>query len=282
MKRILIASAVLAVSAAVYFFMSFSGADEKPAPVAARDPKSPYVDPRMDDPRMKDPEFARKFWEAEPKVKVFTDYGKIPPKPTEPPAGWVQPKFAEPVGRLIEHPPRTIAPGDSVVSRVVVGGETHEWHPNSVGEMGRTIVGHKTKVPFAVGYPFGKPGEVIVAVAEDGGALGRGVATAQAALNKDLTAEFEFETGGRDGLYRVTVRRGADTKALTFWSGPLPYPVNDGKPPPPPERPPGFKGPLPPPIVDLTKEADVRAYNEYLEARKKFEEEERKQPQSPR
>ena len=127
MKRILIASAVLAVSAAVYFFLILSPTEEKPAPVApvaARDPKSPYVDPRMDDPRMKDPEFARKFWEAEPKVKVFTDYGKIPPKPTEPPAGWVQPKFAEPEGRLIEHPPRTIAPGDSVVSRVVVGGET--------------------------------------------------------------------------------------------------------------------------------------------------------------
>jgi hypothetical protein len=213
MKRILIISAVLAVSAAVYYFLIRSPGGEMPATpnapaVAASDSGAAAATTSNQLPKR-------------PIVEPYVERPLVPP-PSAPPANWVQPNFAVPTAKLIQHPPTGKAPGLAAVARVELNGETHEVHPNQVGHFERLSVGRKTKVPFTVGYPAGSAGEVVIAVAEDGGALGKGTVVAKVPLDVDLKAAFEFETADRDGLFRVTVKKGADVKALEFWSGPPP------------------------------------------------------------
>ena len=88
------------------------------------------------------------------------------------------------------------------------------------GEFSRVLVAPSTLVVVDLPFPGAVPGEVLPIQAEDGGTLVAGVNVGQTTVGDDGRARFEFRSAPHDGLNRVTLRRGGESRVLEFWVGP--------------------------------------------------------------
>jgi hypothetical protein len=94
--------------------------------------------------------------------------------------------------------------------------------PNEIGLFPRVLVEAKTKINISAAYTGARAGEQIVVSAEDGGQLDNGKPVMIAALGANGTVNFNFTTSADEGVFRVTLRKGADEKQFDFWVGPEP------------------------------------------------------------
>jgi hypothetical protein len=111
------------------------------------------------------------------------------------------------------------APGQKAVAKVIVGGQPQEVQPNQLGNFPRTSIAPKAAVPVEMVFPQGDPGQTIVVEAKDGGNFG-GEALAQILkLDEQRRVAFTFHADTQPGIYRVSLRRGAEEAVLNFWVG---------------------------------------------------------------
>jgi hypothetical protein len=97
------------------------------------------------------------------------------------------------------------------VSRAVV--------PNVRGEFPRVLVPASAIVAASVPFPEARPGEKIAVQAEDGGALLDAAAQGFVTIDAAHRAPVQFKVSAHDGIHRVTLRRGGETRVLEFWVG---------------------------------------------------------------
>ena len=74
-------------------------------------------------------------------------------------------------------------------------------------------------IAVSVPFPDAQPGEQLAIQAEDGGVFVTGVAEARVQVAPDRQAHFQFRTSANDGLHRVTLHRGGESRVLQFWVG---------------------------------------------------------------
>ena len=91
--------------------------------------------------------------------------------------------------------------------------------PNALGLFPRVLLAQKQTVPITVTYPDGEPGEVLVISAEDGGKVNGTSPVQTAKLDSNRQVHFKFNTTQNEGVYHVTVRRGAEQQQFDFWVG---------------------------------------------------------------
>ena len=68
-------------------------------------------------------------------------------------------------------------------------------------------------------YISGQANQAVALTALEGGTFGNGKTTQDLTLDSLKKASFSFAAGSGRGLYRVSVRKGADIKILEFWVG---------------------------------------------------------------
>jgi hypothetical protein len=91
--------------------------------------------------------------------------------------------------------------------------------PNALGLYPRVRVQKGQAIPIVLTYADGEPGETLIISAEDGGKIDDGVPVKTARLDADKTGRFLFTTSQDEGVFRVTVRRGAEQTQFDFWVG---------------------------------------------------------------
>lgn len=114
------------------------------------------------------------------------------------------------------------ATAGSAQAVVQCGGRRWRSSPNARGEFARLYLPPSAQIVASVTFPAGKPGDVILVQAEDGGALQIESGRGSVMLDGAKQAHVAFQAGANDGLYRVTMRRGAVTRVLEFWVGTQP------------------------------------------------------------
>lgn len=92
--------------------------------------------------------------------------------------------------------------------------------PNFQGEYPRVAAKRGGVITALVPFPAARPGESIRVQAEDGGALLDGAAGGAVGVDPEHQARVTFRVADGDGLQRVTLRHGSDTRVLEFWVGP--------------------------------------------------------------
>ena len=117
-----------------------------------------------------------------------------------------------------------------VLATVETGSKTHHLQSNDDDRFGRVYLQPQEIVKVEIQYSEGQEGERTVLSVEDGGFLNNTVGATDGdkrvlgmALSSDGKLSFQFTAGSDRGLYRVTLKKGLDTKTLDFWVGePLP------------------------------------------------------------
>ena len=99
-----------------------------------------------------------------------------------------------------------------------------ELTPNTLGLFPRVLLGKEQTVPISLTYPDGEPGEILVISAEDGGKVNATSPVQTAPLDANRQLNFKFTTTQNEGVYRVSVRRGAEQQQFDFWVGTEPAP----------------------------------------------------------
>ncbi len=110
--------------------------------------------------------------------------------------------------------------GEKVLAQMNVGGQSIDLEPNQVGAFPRVLIDLGQKVSVTVNWPDAQAGQRVVAAVEDGGTLNQGQRVLPLNLDGRLQVAFDFTAEQGPGIYRVTLRHGADTKALELWAGP--------------------------------------------------------------
>jgi len=95
-----------------------------------------------------------------------------------------------------------------------------EHASNQVGYFPRVHVPANTAIPVEVFFRNAIEGEAVVIGAEDGGKFEGDKRAIAEALEKNGRVAFTFHVLDHPGTYRVSLRRGAETKVLDFWVGP--------------------------------------------------------------
>lgn len=110
---------------------------------------------------------------------------------------------------------------DPQVARVRVGLKEEEVSHNALGEFPRLPVPINTDITADVIFTETKLGDVIHALADDGGII---IVDASGALSADDDGRvrIRFKPSAYEGLQRVTLRHGAQRRVLQFWVGPEP------------------------------------------------------------
>lgn len=108
---------------------------------------------------------------------------------------------------------------DPRAALVNVDGESIRVLPNARGEYHRLRVPSAATITAAVPFPGANPGDVIDVETEDGGLLQGAGSQGTVVVNSARRAPVDYRAGGQDGLYRVTLRRGGETRVLEFWVG---------------------------------------------------------------
>ncbi len=133
------------------------------------------------------------------------------------------PRADEPAQTLSEAPARTIEPAAPVdemrVARVTVAGKTQVLAANVRGEFQRLTVPASATISASVPFAGAEPGEVIPVQAEDGGQLQGLAAQGMVIVDSDHKVALDYQVSADDGLHRVTLRRGGESRVLEFWVG---------------------------------------------------------------
>ena len=119
------------------------------------------------------------------------------------------------------HETPCISNGHLAVSAVVTlgNGKSLTLEPNDLGLYPQVIVAKGQSIPIFISYADGEPGEVLIVSAEDGGKLSNGIPVITTKLDANRTAKVFFTTSQDEGIFRVTVRRGAEQTQFNFWVG---------------------------------------------------------------
>jgi hypothetical protein len=124
------------------------------------------------------------------------------------------------------------APGQPSVSEVAaimkdpraamlrIGGVPRAVVPNVRGEYPRVLVPASAIIAASVPFAGAQPGEKIAVQAEDGGALLDAAGQGFVAIDEAHRAPVQFKVSAHEGMHRVTLRRGGETRVLEFWVGP--------------------------------------------------------------
>jgi hypothetical protein len=110
--------------------------------------------------------------------------------------------------------------GEMATASTLVGNTRYNLSPNQIGVFPRVagLDPHQT-LPVEVSYPGASPGDKVVVEAEDGGHFDNKKVVKVADVGGDKSIQFDFTTGSEEGVYRITLRKGADVKTLDFWVG---------------------------------------------------------------
>lgn len=91
----------------------------------------------------------------------------------------------------------------------------------------RVLMEPQKTAQVRVRFPDAEKGELIIVEAQDGGRTDQGSFLKKATVDENLEIAFDFTTNQDPGIYRVTLRRGAELKTMQFWVGrELTGPVN--------------------------------------------------------
>jgi len=122
-------------------------------------------------------------------------------------------------------------PPEMVQGKITLAGKPHLYTPNAVGSFPRIQVSPNQNLPAELFFSAGKPGETILVTAVDGGLVDGRPSALRTQLDVANKVAFKFTAGEAPGIYRVTVRRGREVKALEFWVGETPPVVRRELPP---------------------------------------------------
>jgi len=108
---------------------------------------------------------------------------------------------------------------DARAATIKIGENSRRVSPNLRGEFPRVLVNAEALITARVPFPDAQLGESIAVQAEDGGQIVGGGTTGSTTIAADGEALVEFRAAAFEGMNRVTVRRGAETRVLEFWVG---------------------------------------------------------------
>jgi len=114
--------------------------------------------------------------------------------------------------------------GDAAGATVKIGGQVYHLQPNQQGDFGHINIKANTRAAVTISYPDLAPASPLLIESEDGGTVQttakKGAVTATGQLDSASQIAFNFDSGEQEGIYRVTLRQGADLKQIDFWVGP--------------------------------------------------------------
>lgn len=150
-------------------------------------------------------------------------------KAAQPPKASSAPLTAE-TGRGSETPPSittsnprqqdaSVPIDESRAAHVSFAGATHVLTPNIRGEFPRMLVPASATITAAVPFAEAEPGEVIPVQAEDGGLLQDTAAQGSVTVDNEHKVNVTYQVSANDGMHRVTLRRGGESRVLEFWVG---------------------------------------------------------------
>lgn len=102
-------------------------------------------------------------------------------------------------------------------AEVVLNGKTHDLEPGPSGAFPDLPCQALSTADVTVVYSSAEGPSDVILQAEDGGVFPDGSSVRAVRLDKANTARFTFINGVQHGLFRVTLRRGADIKTIPFW-----------------------------------------------------------------
>jgi hypothetical protein len=109
---------------------------------------------------------------------------------------------------------------DPLAANIQVGDRRIAVRSNTRGEFFRVLVAPSALIKVDLPFFGAAAGEALAIQTEDGGALVSGVADGRVLISEGSRARFDFRAAAHDGLNRVTLRRGGETRVLEFWVGP--------------------------------------------------------------
>lgn len=112
--------------------------------------------------------------------------------------------------------------GELAAANILVGGKAYSMQPNQVGDFGRLVMEANTSATVQIAYPQASPQDPVIIEVMDGGLLGNGKDVQMTQLDGTSGVTFQFQSGTQQGIYRVNLVQGSDTKVIDFWVGPLP------------------------------------------------------------
>ena len=127
---------------------------------------------------------------------------------------WVSASF---MVSLFAQPSSSVTP----TATVTVGGKTQRLKPNSADCYPRVYTQLGQTVEITLHYP-GADGQKLIVGVDDGGSLADGKAVQVLQFDRSGKATFVFRVGEQPGVYRLSLKRGKDYKALNFWAGEKP------------------------------------------------------------
>jgi len=104
-------------------------------------------------------------------------------------------------------------------ARITIAGTAHVLAPNVRGEFPRLIVPASATITATVPFAGAEPGEAIPVQAEDGGLLQDAAAIGSVAVDNDHKVTISYQVSANDGMHRITLRRGGESRVLEFWVG---------------------------------------------------------------
>ncbi|MEI6076857.1 MAG: hypothetical protein WCS94_14850 [Verrucomicrobiota bacterium] len=108
-------------------------------------------------------------------------------------------------------------PGLMVLAQMTVNDQSYNLTPDQVGVFSKITIQPQQKVAVTATWPEGQSGQRVVAAVMDGGQLNAGQRVVGLDLDNQRRAAFEFTAGQTPGIYRITLRSGADVKTLQLW-----------------------------------------------------------------
>ena len=105
-------------------------------------------------------------------------------------------------------------------AQIVFAGVRRVVVPNARGEFSRVGVPASAVIVATVPFPDSAPGSTVFLQAEDGGLLSGAASAGALVVGEDRRVTLEFRAAASDGIQRVTLRDGAETRLLEFWVGP--------------------------------------------------------------
>jgi hypothetical protein len=108
---------------------------------------------------------------------------------------------------------------ESRAARISINGNTRLVPANARGEYHRVVVPASTNITATVPFADAKLGEIIPVQAEDGGLLHGAAEQGKVTVDNDHRVTVDYQVSANDGLHRVTLRRGGESRVLEFWVG---------------------------------------------------------------
>ena len=125
-----------------------------------------------------------------------------------------------PPTKTVDEKQEASAPIDELrAAHITFAGGTHVLAPNARGEFPRLIVPASATITATVPFAAAEAGEAIPVQAEDGGLLQGTAAQGNVTVDTEHKVSVAYQVSANDGLHRVTLRHGGESRVLEFWVG---------------------------------------------------------------